>query len=117
VQFEIISYEKGIFLTITDWQTFNPGLCILALIGIDATLENPKKYQVLADDYSGVTPKRPKEYIDVARAIMGDYEWIQDLVNNDKQQFNEERINYFLKKWENECKAFEEKRKAWVLYF
>ncbi len=121
MQFETVPYkkeEKGICLTITDWKAFNPGLCILTLVGIDANLGNPKKYDCLADNYC---EKRKifsccKEYIDVTRAIIGDYEWIQDLVNNGKKRFNEERINYFLQKWEKECKAFEEKRKAWLLY-
>lgn len=121
IQFETIPYkrdEKGIYLNILDWKSFNPGLCMLSIVAVDAKLGNPKKYDCLADNYC---EKRKifsccKDYLDVTRAVIGDYEWIQDLVHNSKKRFNEERVSYFLQKWENECKIFEEKRKAWLLY-
>lgn len=130
VSFFVNREELGIDLKIEHWATFDPWNFVINALFLDRQLDKsinaPNKFEALSEAglrYDQKMPDIPfskyyhdpnkKAYWDVVRSILGNEELIRCL---SEDTLTKEKISDFLNLSRQQCKAFQAKRKDWLLY-
>ena len=118
----------GILLNITDWEKFDPGVCMLRMMQVDKQLDidqRRNKFSILSEeDFKTCTDwdedlpflqfAQRKEYWSVARSLIGEKSLIEAL--SASEALSDEWISKYLKEWKDSAQVFEKERSDCLLY-
>lgn len=130
VSFFVNPEELGINLDIKDWAVFNPWSFVMNALFLDRQIDKAQgkynKFRALSKEgleYAGYDPDIPfskywdnpnrKDYWDVIRSILGNKKLIECMSHDN---LTKEEVENFVKESQEQCREFEAKRKAWLLY-
>ncbi|MGX8716827.1 MAG: exo-beta-N-acetylmuramidase NamZ domain-containing protein [bacterium] len=130
VSFFVNPEELGINLDIKDWAVFNPWSFVMNALFLDRQIDKAQgkynKFRALSEEgleYAGYDPDIPfskywdnpnrKDYWDVIRSILGNKKLIECMSHDN---LTKEEVENFVIESQKQCKEFEAKRKAWLLY-
>lgn len=120
--------EQGIVLNITNWEKFDPWLCVINALYLDRQLDKENnmcnKFEALGEKglryqkENSEIPfskyyKAPDAAWEVIRSIIGNKALLNCLSND---ELTEDKIKSFIEKSQQDCSNFENMRKDWLLY-